>query len=175
MGAQVGVHRWTSYHSALVVLTSKPFWKGRVPGLLQASFVRESVEGAFSTKVNQMNSPRRVGAGLPRRPSLLQKTAQSRTVLEHRASVKVLPERCKRPVPNLIQNLSVKRENSWHGKHDIRCESVPDPRIEDSRDAIIRVTACAICGSDHISSTASFRTCMQATLWVMRQWEKSSK
>jgi len=36
----------------------------------------------------------------------------------------------------------------WHGKHDIRCDSVPDPRIEDARDAIIRVTSCAICGSD---------------------------
>ena len=37
---------------------------------------------------------------------------------------------------------------TWHGKSDIRCESVPDPAIEDGRDAIIRVTACAICGSD---------------------------
>jgi threonine dehydrogenase-like Zn-dependent dehydrogenase len=37
---------------------------------------------------------------------------------------------------------------TWHGKHDIRCESVPDPRIEHARDAIIKVTACAICGSD---------------------------
>jgi threonine dehydrogenase-like Zn-dependent dehydrogenase len=37
---------------------------------------------------------------------------------------------------------------TWHGKSDIRCESVPDPVIEDGRDAIIRVTACAICGSD---------------------------
>ena len=36
---------------------------------------------------------------------------------------------------------------TWHGKVDIRCESVPDPRIEDGRDAIIKVTACAICGS----------------------------
>jgi threonine dehydrogenase-like Zn-dependent dehydrogenase len=36
----------------------------------------------------------------------------------------------------------------WHGKYDLRCESVPDPRIEDPRDAIIKVTACAICGSD---------------------------
>ena len=36
----------------------------------------------------------------------------------------------------------------WHGKGDIRCDTVPDPRIEHSRDAIIRVTACAICGSD---------------------------
>lgn len=37
---------------------------------------------------------------------------------------------------------------TWHGKADIRCESVPDPRIEDGRDVIIKVTACAICGSD---------------------------
>ncbi len=37
---------------------------------------------------------------------------------------------------------------TWHGKGDIRCESVPDPSIQDGRDAIIKVTACAICGSD---------------------------
>ena len=36
----------------------------------------------------------------------------------------------------------------WHGKHDIRYETVPDPQIEESRDAIIKVTTCAICGSD---------------------------
>jgi threonine dehydrogenase-like Zn-dependent dehydrogenase len=37
---------------------------------------------------------------------------------------------------------------TWHGKGDIRCESVPDPKIEHARDAVIKVTACAICGSD---------------------------
>jgi threonine dehydrogenase-like Zn-dependent dehydrogenase len=36
----------------------------------------------------------------------------------------------------------------WHGTADIRCDRVPDPKIEDGRDAIIKVTACAICGSD---------------------------
>jgi threonine dehydrogenase-like Zn-dependent dehydrogenase len=36
----------------------------------------------------------------------------------------------------------------WHGTTDIRCDSVPDPRIEHPRDAIIKVTSCAICGSD---------------------------
>ena len=36
----------------------------------------------------------------------------------------------------------------WHGTADIRCDTVPDPTIEDGRDAIIKVTACAICGSD---------------------------
>lgn len=36
----------------------------------------------------------------------------------------------------------------WHGKEDIRCDTVTDPEIQDSRDAIIKVTSCAICGSD---------------------------
>ncbi|MBX6743412.1 MAG: alcohol dehydrogenase catalytic domain-containing protein, partial [Acetobacteraceae bacterium] len=36
----------------------------------------------------------------------------------------------------------------WHGKKDIRCDTVPDPKIEDPRDAIVKVTSCAICGSD---------------------------
>lgn len=36
----------------------------------------------------------------------------------------------------------------WHGTTDIRCDSVPDPEIEHPRDAIIKVTSCAICGSD---------------------------
>jgi threonine dehydrogenase-like Zn-dependent dehydrogenase len=30
----------------------------------------------------------------------------------------------------------------------MRCEAMPDPKIQDPRDAIIKVTACAICGSD---------------------------
>ncbi|MFL9966483.1 glutathione-dependent formaldehyde dehydrogenase [Paraburkholderia sediminicola] len=36
----------------------------------------------------------------------------------------------------------------WHGKKDVRVDNVPDPIIEHSRDAIIRVSSCAICGSD---------------------------
>ena len=36
----------------------------------------------------------------------------------------------------------------WHGKGDIRCDTVPDPKIEDARDIILKVSSCAICGSD---------------------------
>jgi len=36
----------------------------------------------------------------------------------------------------------------WHDKLDVRVESVPEPRILNPRDAIVRVTATAICGSD---------------------------
>jgi len=36
----------------------------------------------------------------------------------------------------------------WYGKGDVRVEQVPDPKIVNPRDAIIRVTSTAICGSD---------------------------
>jgi threonine dehydrogenase-like Zn-dependent dehydrogenase len=42
----------------------------------------------------------------------------------------------------------VMRALCWHGKGDVRVDTVPDPAIEHPRDAIIRITACAICGSD---------------------------
>ena len=37
---------------------------------------------------------------------------------------------------------------TWHGTHDVRVDNVPDPTIQEPRDAIIKVTATAICGSD---------------------------
>jgi threonine dehydrogenase-like Zn-dependent dehydrogenase len=36
----------------------------------------------------------------------------------------------------------------WYGKHDVRVMDVPDPTVLNSRDAIIKVTTTAICGSD---------------------------
>ncbi len=36
----------------------------------------------------------------------------------------------------------------WYGKNDVRVETVPDPTILDPRDAIIKLTTTAICGSD---------------------------
>lgn len=36
----------------------------------------------------------------------------------------------------------------WYGTGDVRVEDVPDPQIQDSRDAIIKITSTAICGSD---------------------------
>ena len=40
------------------------------------------------------------------------------------------------------------RANCWNGVNDLRVENVPDPSILNPRDAIIRVTSTAICGSD---------------------------
>jgi threonine dehydrogenase-like Zn-dependent dehydrogenase len=44
--------------------------------------------------------------------------------------------------------LIVVKALTWQGKRDVRVEDVPDPRIAEPTDAIIRVTTTAICGSD---------------------------
>src|SRR6187551_366044 len=40
------------------------------------------------------------------------------------------------------------RALTWQGKHDVRVQTVPDPQIVNPRNAIIRITSTAICGSD---------------------------
>jgi threonine dehydrogenase-like Zn-dependent dehydrogenase len=37
---------------------------------------------------------------------------------------------------------------TWHGRRDVRVDTVPDPAIEQRTDAIIRVTSSGLCGSD---------------------------
>ncbi len=44
----------------------------------------------------------------------------------------------------------------WHGRNDMRVDNVDDPKIEDNRDAIIKITASGICGSDlHLMAGAA--------------------
>ncbi|WP_118857714.1 zinc-dependent alcohol dehydrogenase [Sphingomonas mesophila] len=40
------------------------------------------------------------------------------------------------------------RALTWQGRHDVRVETVPDPEIVNPRDAILKITSTAICGSD---------------------------
>jgi threonine dehydrogenase-like Zn-dependent dehydrogenase len=40
------------------------------------------------------------------------------------------------------------RANVWSGRNKVQVENVPDPKIMNSRDAIVRITSSAICGSD---------------------------
>src|ERR671920_1691806 len=40
------------------------------------------------------------------------------------------------------------KANCWIGKRDVRVETVPDPKILNDRDAIVKITSTAICGSD---------------------------
>lgn len=64
---------------------------------------------------------------------------------------------------------------TWHGKHDIRCESVPDPQIEHGRDAIIKVTACAICGSYLHLYNGIMPDIHSGDIWATKPWEKLSR
>jgi threonine dehydrogenase-like Zn-dependent dehydrogenase len=36
----------------------------------------------------------------------------------------------------------------WHGKYSVSVDNVPDPRIQEPTDAIVKITSTAICGSD---------------------------
>lgn len=40
------------------------------------------------------------------------------------------------------------RANCWHGKKRVQVDEVPDPKILNPRDAVVRITSTAICGSD---------------------------
>ena len=48
----------------------------------------------------------------------------------------------------------------WHGRGDVRTETVPDPTIQEPTDAIVRITSTGLCGSDlHLYSVmAPFMT-----------------
>ena len=55
-------------------------------------------------------------------------------------------QRQARPTP--LDGASRMRAVCWNGKRDIRVEDVPMPQILNPRDAIVKVTSTAICGSD---------------------------
>ena len=40
------------------------------------------------------------------------------------------------------------RATCWHGTKSVRVDEVPEPKILNERDAIVRITRTAICGSD---------------------------
>ena len=40
------------------------------------------------------------------------------------------------------------RAVTWQGRRDVRVETVPDPSIKESTDAIVRITSTGLCGSD---------------------------
>ena len=64
-----------------------------------------------------------------------------------------LPSPLRTPHPSPLQNAPLTRGGNikavvFHDIGDIRLDDVPEPRIKDSTDAIVRLTASAICGTD---------------------------
>ena len=64
----------------------------------------------------------------------------------------------------------------WHGKGDVRVDTVPDPKIEDPRDAIVRITS-----TRHLrlrpapATTATCRRWRRATSSATSRWARSSR
>src|SRR5947208_4754882 len=52
------------------------------------------------------------------------------------------------PAGSRAAGASAMRALCWHDRHDVRVETVPEPKLINPRDAIVRVTLSAICGSD---------------------------
>jgi threonine dehydrogenase-like Zn-dependent dehydrogenase len=48
----------------------------------------------------------------------------------------------------IIKQGEIMKAVCWHGTTDVRVENVPDPKIINPRDAIVKITSTAICGSD---------------------------
>lgn len=59
-----------------------------------------------------------------------------------------LRTRCEGILVSAIFGRIIMRALCWHGKGDVRVDTVADPEIKHPRDIIIKITACAICGSD---------------------------
>jgi threonine dehydrogenase-like Zn-dependent dehydrogenase len=53
----------------------------------------------------------------------------------------------RRGVAWLFEGVSMKAV-AWHGRRDIRVDDVPEPKIEETTDAVVQVTSAGICGSD---------------------------
>ena len=51
-------------------------------------------------------------------------------------------------MPNNVPGAPFVKAVVWHGRHDVRVESVPDPTIREPGDAIVRITSTGLCGSD---------------------------
>jgi threonine dehydrogenase-like Zn-dependent dehydrogenase len=60
----------------------------------------------------------------------------------------------------------------WHGKGDVRCDTVPDPIIEDPRDIIVKITSTAICGSDLHLTIITCQRWKKATSSATNRWAK---
>ena len=57
------------------------------------------------------------------------------------------------------------RANCFHGKRDMRIDNVPDPKILNQRDAIVKITSTAICGSDLHLYNGIIPTCQHGDIF----------
>ena len=63
----------------------------------------------------------------------------------------------------------------WHGTHDVRVDTVPDPTLLNPRDAIVEVTSTAICGSDLHLYDGYVPTMKRGTSSATSSWARWSR
>jgi hypothetical protein len=63
----------------------------------------------------------------------------------------------------------------YYGKEDVRVEHVPDPQILNPRDAIVKITATAICGSDLHIYDGYIPTMQKGDVSATSSWARSWK
>jgi uncharacterized membrane protein len=73
------------------------------------------------------------------------------------------------------EGATLMRALAWHGKHDVRVDTVDDPEILNPRDAIIRITSTAICGSDLHLYDGYIPTMQKAISSAMSSWGRWSR
>src|SRR5215813_936107 len=56
------------------------------------------------------------------------------------------PRAMRRVTPQFEE--TIMKAACWYGTHDVRVETVPEPKILNARDAVVKITSSAICGSD---------------------------
>ena len=78
-----------------------------------------------------------------------------------------------RAVSRPLRCFQHRQPQRWHGH--IRCDVVPDPGIEHGRDAIIKMTACAICGSDLHLMDGYIPFMEKGDVLVMSLWAKARR
>src|SRR4051794_11248799 len=118
----------TTRRSARSASSSPACWvrsQGSRPPTTSGASSRSSRPGAF---------PR------PARPSATTSSASDRR--SHPSSPSANPS------PSSSDQETAMRATTWQGNNDVEVRDVPDPTILDSRDAIVRITSTAICGSD---------------------------
>ena len=68
------------------------------------------------------------------------------------------------------------RALTWHGKRDVRVDTVPDPTIQDPTDVIVEITSTGICGSDlHLYEVLGAVPRARATSSATSRWASSRR
>jgi threonine dehydrogenase-like Zn-dependent dehydrogenase len=64
---------------------------------------------------------------------------------------------------------------TYHSSKDVRVENVPDPRLAEADDIVLRVTATAICGSDLHIYRGKIPAMSRATSSATSSWASSKR